>query len=165
MDDNAAGYAALDDLLEKMRRVEDIEQSDTEACADALRAKTASNIAAQIDPYGHAWPPTKDGYPALVNAMNAIKIVAEKTTIKFSVDGPEARHHIGNARGYHGGSYKQVGKHAQAWQAAKVAAGVPMVNTGYRRALIPFSQLPGPFKAIIRKVLIERFNRIFKEAA
>lgn len=163
--DNVHAFAELDLMLEAIRKTETVNEDAAKECADALRSKTASNIAAQRDPYDHPWPPTKDGAAALQNAMGAIDIHAKGTTIEFTVDGPEARHHIGNARGYHGGSYKKVPKHAAMWQATAINTGANILTTGYRRALIPFASIPGPFKAIIRRVLESRVAKYFKEAA
>ena len=143
MDNNAHSYAKLDALLEFLRN-EKLEPSDAEACIQPLKSQTAANIAAQVDPYGHAWQPGKDGQPVLQNAMGAIEITSSGTALEFSVSGPEALHHVGSARGYHGGSSK-LG--------------------GYRRVLIPFSKIPGPFKAIIGKVLQWRINARLEQAA
>jgi len=159
MDNNAASYAELDEFLENMRRVETIQPEDTVAVVDALRSKTASNIAAQLDPYGHPWRPTKDGRPALQNAMQSIKIEADGTSIKFEVEGVEWRHHVGSARGYHGGS-------GAGYTKAGGEANLEMAGLGgFRRPLIPFSRIPGPFKAIIRTVLATRLGRVFRKAA
>jgi hypothetical protein len=143
MDNNAHSYAKLDALLDLLR-TEKLESEDVDACVDALIDKTASNIAEQVDPYGHAWRPGRDGQQVLQNAMKAISVEAHGTTIEFSVTGPEALHHVGSARGYRGGS-KNLG--------------------GFRRPLIPFSKIPGEFKAILRKVLFARLGSRLKEAA
>lgn len=155
MDNNAHSYAKLDALLDLLRS-ERLEADDVEACRDAMEQKTRENIAAQVDPYGHAWRPGKEGHPVLQNAMSAISIEAQGTTIEFSVSGPEAMHHVGSARGYHGGSGADYRD-----QANLAGAGLG----GFRRPLIPFSKLPGQFKAILRKVLFERLGDRLKEAA
>jgi hypothetical protein len=143
LDNNAHSYAKLDALLEFLRK-EKLEPGDAQACVAPLKSQTAANIAAQVDPYEHAWRPGKEGQPVLVNAMEAITIESEGTTLKFAVTGPEALHHVGSAKGYHGGS---------------AALG------GFRRALIPFSKIPGPFKQIIGKVLRRRLNDRLEKAA
>lgn len=140
MADNSAFYAKLDAFTDRLRQCESLDEDAAKECAAALHAKVRSNVAAQVDPYGHAWPPGKQGQPVLVNAANAVTSEANGTTITMAVTGPEAMHHVGSARGYHGGS-------------AKLG--------GYRRPLIPWKSLPGPMKAVIREVLAKRFNRIF----
>lgn len=165
MDNNAYSYHRLDQFLDKLRQAEELDESATQECADALRAKISSNIASQLDPYGHPFPPATTGEPVLVNAMQAVRVEAKDTAIEFEVTGPEARHHLGNARGYKGGSWKKTPQHAKLWQAAALARGAKAHTTGMRRALIPFSKLPGPFQSIIRNVLAKRFRRIFKEVA
>jgi hypothetical protein len=155
MDNNAHSYAKLDALLDLLRS-EKLESDDVKACVDALTDKTVENIAAQKDPYGHAWRPGKDGHPVLQNAMQAISIEAHGTTIEFAVSGPEALHHVGAAKGYRGGS--GAGYKDQANLSGQALGG-------FRRPLIPFSKIPGEFKAILRKVLFGRLNSRLKEAA
>jgi hypothetical protein len=155
MDSNAHSYAKLDALLEFLRS-EKLEPGDAQACVAPLKSQTAANIAAQVDPYGHAWRPGKDGQPVLVNAMKAITIESSGTEITFSVTGPEALHHVGSAKGYHGGSgagYKD-----------QANLGGAMLG-GFRRPLIPFLKIPGPFKQIIGKVLQRRLNDRLQKAA
>ena len=98
-----------------------------------------SNVAAQVDPYGHPWRPSPDGLPLLTNAAAAVTSEASGTSIKLTLTGVEARHHFGSAKGYHGGS-------------AKLG--------GFRRPIIPFKNLPGPFRAAARTALSRRFVRM-----
>ncbi len=144
MDNNAHSYAKLDEFLDQLRKSEELNSDAAADVATALKGQISDNISLEVDPYGHPWPPTKNGKPALQRAMKAISVTAEGTVINFEVTGVEARHHTGSAKGYHGGS-KALG--------------------GYRRALIPFSKLPGPFKGIIRNVLARRFKNIWRDAA
>jgi hypothetical protein len=144
MANNASAYAALDRIADALRMSEHLDEDVAKDVRGELESTIAGNIAAQRDPYGHAWQPAKDDLPLLVNAAKAVSVTRSGTTIAMTVTGPEARHHIGNARGYHGGS-------------AKLG--------GFRRTLIPFKSLPGPFIAVIRKVLQRRFALLFKEAA
>lgn len=143
---NGAAYAELDRALDGLRRLETLDHDAAKACADALFERTRQNIAAQRDPYDHPWRLSQSGAPVLVRAIRAIQMRVSGTRIEFSINegAPELRHHIGNARGYYGGSEK-LG--------------------GFRRALIPFSKLPGPFKTVIREVLMKRAAACFKRAA
>lgn len=138
MPDNAHAYAQLDSMLDRLKRVEGLGKEAAPDVRDALEAKVAENVAANVDPYGHAWFPSKQG-AVLKNAAAAVSVVAKEGQVKMTVTGPEVKHHVGSARGYHGGS-------------AKLG--------GFRRALIPFKAIPGPFKAEIRRVLQEKFKAI-----
>jgi len=137
---NSAAYQALDEWLDKLRASGHLNEDSAQEIAVEFKKQATSNIAAQVDPYGHPLHASKDGMPVLINADGAITCSARGTEITMTVEGPEARHHIGNARGYHGGSSK-LG--------------------GFRRPLIPFKTLPGPFKAVVRRVLTKRFVAIF----
>lgn len=141
MADNASFYAKLDEFTDALRKSEQLDEDAAKEVADALHAKVASNCAAQIDVYGQPFEPGKGGQPVLVNAAKAVTSEAQGTTIKMTISGPEYLHHVGAARGYHGGSGK-LG--------------------GFRRSIIPFKALPGPFKGVIREVLSKRFKAIFE---
>jgi hypothetical protein len=136
MADNAQGFAALDAMLDSLRRVESLGKDSASDVADALHAKVEANVAAQQDAYGHDWFPSKLG-AVLKNAAAAVSCVAKGDKVVMVVSGVEARHHVGSARGYRGGS-------------AKLG--------GFRRSLIPFKSIPGPMKAVIREVLVKHFN-------
>lgn len=137
---NAAAYQALDEWLDKLRASEHLNEDSAKEIAVEFKKQVRANVAAQVDPYGHPWPASKDGLPLLINAADAVECTANGTEITMTLEGVEARHHIGNARGYHGGSSK-LG--------------------GFRRPIIPFKSLPGPFRGIVRKVLTRRFGAIF----
>jgi hypothetical protein len=140
MADNAQFYADLDGILDRLRAFEGLVKDAAPEVADALQAKVRENVANQVDPDGHPWPAPKDGSGrVLVNAAAAVTTKATGTTITQSVTGPEALHHTGEARGYRGGS-------------ARLG--------GYRRPLIPWKNLPGPFKAVVRRVLMWRAEQI-----
>ena len=144
MADNHQAFVELHAYTDKLRRLVDITEDSAKEISKRFEARTAGNIAAQRDPYGHAWYPSKSGNPVLTNAMAAITFTVNGTTITMEVGGVEAMHQVGSAKGYHGGSLK-LG--------------------GFRRAMIPFSKLPGPFEADIREVLGKKFEQIFARAA
>jgi hypothetical protein len=139
MDKNASAYVALHEHMQHLRDVVDINEDVAKDVSKRFEKRIAANIASQRDPYGHLWQPSKLGQ-VLVDAMKSIAFKVSGTTIEIVVSGVEALHHIGAARGYRGGS-------------AKLG--------GFRRALIPFSKLPGPFKDDILDALQKRWNEIF----
>lgn len=136
--DNAHAFAELDAHLDRLRRLGDVCKVAAPGVRDALEAKVQSNIAANVDPYGHAWFPSRLG-KVLVNAAKAVALRVRGTAIEFEVTGVEALHHVGSARGYHGGS-------------AKLG--------GFRRQLIPFKGIPGPMKSEIGRVLMAKASAI-----
>lgn len=141
MADNSSAFAALDEQLERLQKLESINEDCSREVAEDFQQKVEENVANQVDPYGHAWQPGKDGLPVLINAASHVTNVAKGTTIETSLnDEIHVRHHVGSARGYRGGSSK-LG--------------------GFRRSIIPFKKLPGPFKAVIRERLQKRFGQIF----
>jgi hypothetical protein len=138
-----AEYYELDQMLTALRKLPQVCEVASKDVAKGFTKLVSKNIAAGVDPYGHPWLAAQDGLPMLVNADKAVTIEATGTKIEFQVSGPEARHHVGSARGYRGGS-KRLG--------------------GFRRPLIPWKtqDLPGPFKAVAREVLTKHANAIAK---
>lgn len=134
------GFAALDAFLDKLRSLEDLNEDAAAEVAKAYKKKVRENVRAQVDPYGHPWEPGKSSAVVLEQADDAVSCVANGTTIEMTLTGVEVMHHVGSARGYRGGS-SSLG--------------------GYRRAIIPWKSLPGPFKAVTREVLAKRFGKIF----
>ena len=137
-------FSSLDAFLETLRGLPALCEESAAEVAEEFKAETDRNIKAQRDPYGHLWYPSKDGLPVLLNAGEHVTTKATGTLIEIKLTGVEVRHHIGNARGYRGGS-------------AKLG--------GFRRAIIPYKTLPGPFKAVCRRVLERKYNANFRKAA
>ena len=154
MADNSAGFEALDAQQEKLRQLGDINSAATPEVAREFEGKVVSNVAAQLDPYGHPWHPSPDGLPLLVNAAQHVTSEARGTTVTMTVSGVENRHHVGSAKGYHGGSGAGYNKAGGESNLSRKALG------GFRRPIIPFSKLPGPFKDICRTVLVKVHTRI-----
>jgi hypothetical protein len=133
-------FAAIDATLEKMRRLSGLAKEGAPAAASAVGGEIRSNIASQRDAYHKPWKPTKDGGTALSGAASHVRVAANGTVIMVDLSGVEVLHHIGKARGYHGGS---------------AAMG------GFRRGLIPTgSAVPGPTRIVLTKSLGETFNKI-----
>ena len=136
---NASAFEALDRWMEFLQRVPELAEEAAPLIAKELETQLRENIAAGRNPYGDPWPLKKDGSKPLVNAMKAITVKAVGTVILIVLEGVEVMHHVGNARGYHGGSVRQG---------------------GFRRTIIPTGELPGPFRGRIRSALTETWQHL-----
>jgi hypothetical protein len=96
---SSAGMAALQGMIGKLRRLGGISEECAPEVAEELRAITAANISAGVGPGGEAWQPTKDGRRPLKNAAAALSATAVGTVAILRLEGPEARHNNGTARG------------------------------------------------------------------
>ena len=91
-------------LNDRLRSLVGIEESIAPKVMDAVKEAIGKNTAAQQNPDGSSWPPTKSGRPALVNAAKnltyKISVGPDATIILVILGVPEALHHVGNAKGY-----------------------------------------------------------------
>jgi hypothetical protein len=136
---NAAAFAAMDRHLDFLRSLPNLARLAAPEVAAKCKELTDQHCAAGVDPYGQPWPASKDGRKVLRNAGAAVTLRAVGTVVYFTLSGVEVMHHIGNARGYHGGS-KKLG--------------------GFRRTIIPFRGFPQPFRAVTKGALEERFQHL-----
>jgi hypothetical protein len=92
--------AELDAMIAKIRRIPQIAKRAAPDVAVAVRAVVLETINAGTTPEGEAWAPRKeDGARPLAGAARALKVAPIGTRIFFRIAGPEARHHLGRARG------------------------------------------------------------------
>lgn len=129
---NEAGFAALQRQIDRIRSLpkELVRQAGPEI-AKALQADTEESILRQQGPGGDRWLPTASGAPALRNAAPHVTTRAIGTVILQRVDGVEARHHSGTAKG-------------------KVV-----------RQIIPVRKIPDPVTKAIKAVLDKVFFKIW----
>lgn len=122
----------LDQHIARIREVPGALPRIAQQVASALELEIAANIAAGRGPDGQPWPPTADGRRPLAGALSAITVRPEGTTIVITVNGVEARHHLGAVKG-------------------KLA-----------RPLIPTGEIPGPMlealDRVATKVLADHFG-------
>lgn len=95
----ADGFTELDAIIARIRQIPELARRAAPDVALAIEAELERNIAAGTSPEGVPWAPTKAGGKPLTKAANAIAVVAVGATILVKLTGPEARHHLGNARG------------------------------------------------------------------
>lgn len=122
--DNGKAFAELQAMIDKIKAVGALPAKVAPQIAELTRQKIADNIANGVDPGGKPWPLTKDGKRPLRNAAKALRARAIGTVVQLVLEGPEARHHLGIARGH------------------------------VRRQILPSGALPQPLVTAIRDVLI-----------
>lgn len=90
----------LDDMIDKLRSLPELGKRAAPDVAVAVRESILETIRAGTDAEGKAWEPRKeDGGKPLVGAASAVKVAATGSRIFARVTGPEARHHLGRAKG------------------------------------------------------------------
>ncbi len=89
----------LNRMIAQLRGIPDLVEKILPEVADECHAVIADNIAAQVGPDGTRWPMSKNLEPVLVNAAQAVTASAIGNVILIRVTGPEARHHLGIAKG------------------------------------------------------------------
>ncbi len=91
--------AELDDMIARVRRLPELGTRAAPDVARVLEAELHRSIAAGESPEGKPWQLTKDGRVPLTGAAKALGVAAVGATIYVRLTGPEARHHLGRARG------------------------------------------------------------------
>lgn len=130
MANNAAGFAALEAQIARLRRVATLPRDAAPACAEALQDELEAQITRAQGPDGRAWAPRQeDGGKPLQTAAKALTVVATGTKITARLRGHIARHHKGRAKG------------------------------GIERQILPTRDLNAPMVRAVKRVLVERFNQ------
>jgi hypothetical protein len=133
---------AIDRMLERLRALKNLAKTSASDVVSAIKKEIASNVAKQTDPWHRGWKPGLQGAPILTHAAAHVRVDSTGTVVQITLEGIEARHHIGTARGYHGGSGK-LG--------------------GFRRNIIPpGGAIPGPMRIVIADELKKNFEKIKK---
>jgi len=117
-------------MIERVEALPGLAREAAPDVADAVERELQQTIAAGTDAYGKPWPPTKEGGRPLQHAAAALTVVAVGTTVITQVSGPEARHHLGRARG------------------------------GLAREIIPTAEIPPSMNRAIKDVLGQHFARM-----
>lgn len=95
---NSSGFAAIDDMIAKMRGFPRAIEAAAPKLAEDVKAKLAEDVRAQRAPDGTPWKPKKTGGAALVNAAGKITSSAVGTVLLFKLSGPEVFHNFGTSR-------------------------------------------------------------------
>ena len=125
----ADGFAQLDAMIARVRALPAIAERAAPAVADAVREELQRTIAAGESADGKPWAPKADGGKPLANAAAALGVVAVGKVVIIRLRGPEARHHLGWAKG------------------------------GKQRPIIPIDQIPPAMARRITGVLAAEFKK------
>ena len=115
-------------MIARLRGIPDLVKSVLPEVAAECHAVIAENVAAQVGPDGTPWTPGAKGEPVLKNAAAAVTAKAIGNVVLLRVDGPEARHHLGIARGR------------------------------IKRPIIPTGKIPQAMTEAIKRVLLRRLE-------
>lgn len=132
---NASGFAALDAMIGRLRAVRGLARAAAPAIAEELERELAANIDAGVGPDGESLKPTAKGDRPLKHAVRALSVKAVGTVILARLTGPEAKHHLGIARGH------------------------------IARRILPTRKIPSPVTASIGRILSAKFMDIMKGGA
>ncbi len=122
------GFAELDAMIARIRKLPELAKSAAPDVARAVEAELHRTIAAGTTPDGKPWAPKQDGGKPLGGAAEALTVVAVGSTVLVHLRGPEARHHLGWAKG------------------------------GTARPIIPVKDIPPAMVTAIKAVLAKHFS-------
>lgn len=95
-----AGQEQLDEMIARIRKIPAIAKDSAPEAAGEMLRTIRETIAAGTDCDGKPWAPRQDdGGRPLKNAAAAVKVAPIGARIFARVYGPEAKHHLGRARG------------------------------------------------------------------
>jgi len=124
--------AELDDMIARLRALGRAARTAVPEIARECKSIVAENIRAQRGPDGEAWPRAKDGAPVLEGAADALSAQGVNGAALLTLSGPEARHHLGIARGR------------------------------VQRRILPTKGIPAPMAEAIKRVLLRRLDGVAK---
>lgn len=122
------GFAELDAMIARIRELPMLAKSAAPDVARAVQAELHRTISAGTTPDGKPWAPTQAGGKPLAGAADALTVVAVGSTVIVKLRGPEARHHLGWARG------------------------------GIERPIIPSKTIPPAMAQAVKAVLVKHFE-------
>lgn len=96
---NESGFRALEAMIDRAKVLGGIASEVAKEVAPALKTELTGNIAAGRGPDGEAWQKTQEGAVPLKNAAKALTVIAQGPIVLATLEGPEARHHKGTAKG------------------------------------------------------------------
>jgi len=126
------GHRELDAMIAQIKSIGELAHGSAPAVAEAVETVLRKQVKAGRSAEGAPWQKTQEGAQPLVNAAKALAVVAVGNTVFARLKGPEARHHLGTARG------------------------------GVVRSILPVDGLPKPLADAIRGAVVETFKDRFQ---
>jgi hypothetical protein len=123
-----SGLAELDAMIARIHKLPELAKNAAPDVARAVELELRRTIGAGTTPDGKPWPAKQSGGKPLLNAAETLAVVAVGSTVVVRLRGPEARHHLGWAKG------------------------------GIVRQVIPVKDVPPAMAAAIKVVLAKHFN-------
>lgn len=96
--DNEQGFAAIDDMIRRLRGLPDAFAEAAPDIARAVKREIDDAIAESRSLDGKAWAPTEAGTKPLANAAKAVRVYVEGQFIIAELTGYEVFHHYGTGR-------------------------------------------------------------------
>jgi len=124
------GFAELDRMIECLRTLGPALTTEAApAVAKAVERELDAQISRAVGPDGRPWKATQDGRTPLRNAAKALSVRAIGDVVVATLEGAEARHHLGAVKG------------------------------GVKRQILPTGKIPDPVTRAIKTVLTTAFQR------
>lgn len=95
---NAAGFAAMDDMIRRLRGLPEAFQKAAPELAKALKREADQAVAEGRSIDGKPWVAKKDGGKPLEHAADAIRVYVSGSFIILELSGVEVFHHYGTAK-------------------------------------------------------------------
>lgn len=95
----ADGVRQLDDMIRRVDLLGGMAERVAPRVGEVLRSEVNAAVAAQRSPGGSPWAPSKTGGRVLERAASKAQVSVDGSRVSVSLDGPEAMHNDGRARG------------------------------------------------------------------
>ena len=95
----ADGLRQLDGMIRRVDLLAGMAERVAPRVGEALRREADAAVAAQRSPAGSPWAPSKSGGRVLERAAQKAQVSVDGSRVSISLDGPEALHNSGRARG------------------------------------------------------------------
>ena len=96
---NDDAFRSLQELINRSKEMGNAAEAIAPEVAKALESELHDNISKGVGPDGEAWQKTQEGEVPLRNAAKALDVKADGSVVMAILTGPEARHHLGTAKG------------------------------------------------------------------
>lgn len=96
--DNAPGFAAIDDMIRRVRALPAAFEEQAPEIAVLAKSETDRAIAESRSLDGIAWAPTKEGTKPLANAAKAVRTYVAGRFVIIELTGYEVFHNYGTSR-------------------------------------------------------------------